>query len=463
MKKLTFAWLGSKRAKKQGTGDKAGLLDMGRRLGLPVPEGFVLLDRVYSLMLEAGVIIRENGHFDQLSASRIHCPDPDWLTEALHEDVRLPPLNGRMIIRPAFANEDGEPFGPVAPIHDVDFDQPQAVAAALCALWTAVADQPDFFRRDLIIQQQMSMRSEGVAFSDPAYQDDLVAVNGNQYSVMSRGERYSVSGGPYSMNGEELLLPQLRSGERAEKDLPEFARRLQMLLRGVRRTFGRGAWRVEWADDGEVCWLLQVNPLSDSPARPEQYVPLALGGIRPLPTTFPLIEQTTNDLYHRLFGRLDKRLPTTRPPLLKLHDDQLLCNQSLLLDTMRHWGLPTQPVYELLGSGANRPFSPQRGRLLRRVPLLLRLGLRQLWTAAQAESQTAYWLAQVKRAAGDETATSTGSVQAVIQARANLWTAALTAQFALLGPIDPARPRIMQAQAVWHEALALLIQNTEIG
>jgi rifampicin phosphotransferase len=278
----------------------------------------------------------------------------------------------------------------------------------------------------------VSIRSEGVAFSDPAYQDDEYSIDSNQYSV----------------NGEELLLPQLRSGERADENLPGFARRLQMLLRGVRRTFGRGAWRVEWADDGEVCWLLQVNPLPDPPIRPEQFVPLALGEIRPLPTLFPLIEQTTGDLYHRLFGRLDKHLPATRPPLLKMEGDQLLFNQSLLLDTMRHWGLATQPVCDLLGNGTRSSFGPQRGRLLRRVPLLLRLGLRQLWTAAQAESQAAYWLDQIK------TTSATGSVQSVTQAQANLWLAAITAQLRLLGPIGPDNPRLAQAQAAWQKALA---------
>jgi rifampicin phosphotransferase len=430
MKKLPFAWLGSKRAKKQGAGDKAGLLDLGRRLGLPVPAGVVLLHRVYDLLLEAGVVVDDNQH--------IRCPNPDWLKQALLEDVRLPSLNGRMIIRAAFTNSAGQPFGPVTPVNDVDFDQPQAVAAALCGLWTAVADQPDTVRRDLIIQQQVSIRSEGVAFSDPAYQDDEYSIDSNQYSV----------------NGEALQLPQLRSGDQADENLPGFARRLQMLLRGVRRTFGRGAWRVEWADDGEVCWLLQVNPLPDPPVRPEEFVPLALGEIRPLPTLFPLIEQTTGDLYHHLFGRLDKHLPAIRPPLLKMEGDQLLFNQSLLLDTMRHWGLATQPVDALLGSGARRSFGPQRGRLLRRVPLLLRLGLRQLWTAAQAESQTAYWLRQVNAAEGDETATSPGSVQAVIQAQANLWVAAITAQLRMLGPIGPDNPRLAQAQAIWQEALA---------
>ncbi len=438
MKKLPFAWLGSKRAKKQGAGEKAGLLDMGRRLGLPVPAGVVLLHRVHGLLLEAGIIVREGHH-----PSRIYCPDPNWLKEALHNDVRLPPLNGRMIIRAAFSDGEGQPFAPIPPVRDVDFGQPQAVAAALCRLWTAVADQPDTFRRDLIIQEQLSIQNEGTAYSDPAYQDD-------HYSVVS--SQYSGDSDRFSMNDDWLSLPQLRSGERADDNLPGFARRLQMLLRGVRRTFGQGAWRVEWADDGEICWLLQINPLPDPPVRQEQFVPLVLRGLRPLPPLNKLIAAEPADLYHRLFRRLDRHLPDSRPPLLKTDGDQLLINQSLLLDTLRHWGLATRPVCDLLGSEA-RFFGPQRRRRLRHGPLLLRLGLRQLWTAAQAESQTAYWLDQIKTAGGDKTAVSTGSVTAVLQAQANLWQAAITAQLSLLGPIGPNNARIAQARAIWQEAL----------
>lgn len=451
MKKLPFAWLGSKRATKQGAGDKAGLLDMGRRLGLPVYAGVVLLHRVYDLLLEAGVIVAENGRCDRLddqsNAGRILCPDPDWLWQALRDEVRLPPLDEPMIVRAAFTDGDGQPFGPISPVRDVDFSQPQAVAAALCRLWTAVADQPDTFRRDLIIQEQIPIQHEGIAFSDSAYQDDRYSVVSSQSSVVSSQSsivrsQSSVVSGQYSVDDD--LLPQLRSGERADENLPGFVRRLQMLLRGVRRTFGRGAWRIEWADDGKICWLLQINPVSDPPVRQEQFVPLVWGGIRPLPPLNQLIAAETADLYHHLFRRLDRHLPDSRPPLLKTDGDQLLINQSLLLDTLRHWGLPTQPVCDLLGNEATS-FGPQRRRLLRRGPLLLRLGLRQLWTAAQAESQSAYCLDQIKKASGDETA--------ALQAQANLWQAAITAQLSLLGPIGPNNARIAQAQAIWQKAL----------
>jgi rifampicin phosphotransferase len=449
MKKLPFAWLGSKRAKKQGAGDKAGLLDTGRRLGLPVPSGVILLHRVYDLLLEAGVIVKEDNHFDHLSASRIHCPDPRWLKQVLHEDVRLPPLKGRMIVRAAFADGDGNPFGPIAPIPDVDFDQPQAVAAAFCQLWTAVADQPDTMRRDLIIQELISIRSEGVVFSDPAYQDDLLSISSGQYPALSK---------QYAMDGECWLLPQLRSGESAGEDLPEFAQRLQMLLRGVRRTFGRRAWRVEWADDGEICWLLQVNPLTQPPARSDQFVPLPLLGLPPALLTPAMGEQIVTacgDLY-TLLRRLDKSLPNNRA-LVKLEEERplrpaqcrLYINQSLLTDTLRHWGLATIPVHTWLDTKSDRSFERRGGRVLRRGPLMLRLAARQLWTASQAPRQTARWRKRAEESTAAEAAVTLSQ----------LCAAALTAHLFLLGPISPDHSRLAQARTIWQAETAVAIEN----
>jgi rifampicin phosphotransferase len=442
MKKLPFAWLGSKRAAKQGAGDKAGLLDMGRRLGLPVPAGVVLLHRVYDLLLEAGVIVKENGRSDQLRASRIHCPDPQWLIQVLHQDVRLPPLRGEMIVRAAFTADDGEPFVPVAPIHNVDFGQPQLVADVLCGLWTAVADQPDTCRRDLIIQEQVSIRNEGVVFSDPAYQDDLVLVIGEWYSVI--GNRYAGDGGQW-------LLPQLRGGERAGADLPDVARRLQMLLRGVRRAFGRGSWRVEWADDGKICWLLQVNSPVDAPARVDQFVPLPLSGLPPARLTPEISEQIVTacaDLY-TLLRRLDKSLPAGRI-LVRLDEERPYINQSLLIDTLCHWGLPSDPVHTLLRTENYRPFDRQNGRIWRRGLLMVRLALRQLRTAVQASTEAARWRQQAEDINGEETA--------VVPTIAQLYAAALSARLRLLGPISPDQPHIAQAQAIWREKTAVAIQ-----
>jgi rifampicin phosphotransferase len=392
------------------------------------------------LLLEAGVIVKENDHFNQLR-NCIHCPDPDWLKQVLHEDVRLPPLKGKMIVRAAFTTASGEPIGSIAPVHNVDFAQSQAVAEAFCKLWTAVADQPDTVRRDLIIQELVSIRSEGIVFSDPAYQDDQCTVFGDHYSAISA----------------ELLLPQLRPGERAEENIPDFAQRLQMLLRGVRHTFGHRAWRVEWADDGKICWLLQVNPLTQPPARADQFVPLPLVGLPSARLTRPIGEQIVaacDDLYTWL-RRLDKSLPHDRL-LVKLVEERpprpaqyrLYINQSLLTDTMRHWGLATDPVHAWLGTKSDRSFGPRRGRMLRRGPLMLRLVVRQLWTVMLASRQTAYWHRRAEASTVVEAAVTLSQ----------LCAAALTAHLFLLGPISPDRPRLAQARTIWQAETAAAIE-----
>jgi len=56
-----------------------------------------------------------------------------------------------------------------------------------------------------------------------------------------------------------LILPRLRAFQRTTSELPPYARRLQKLLGGVRRTFGGGDYTIEWADDGEICWLIQIT------------------------------------------------------------------------------------------------------------------------------------------------------------------------------------------------------------
>ena len=58
----------------------------------------------------------------------------------------------------------------------------------------------------------------------------------------------------------QLEIPPLGRWGRTDDSLPEYGRRLQKLLRGVKRTFGNKISHVTWADDGHICWLLQLLP-----------------------------------------------------------------------------------------------------------------------------------------------------------------------------------------------------------
>lgn len=218
-----FVWFGSKRAQKMGVGEKGALLDVAMRLRLPVPNGAVLLDEFYQLCLAERVARWEQGRL---------LLEPDELAELLFTAVRLPRLPGKVVVRGAFSPEKTAVFR-----LNVDLADSVALAEALTAVWGAAPQQASV-RRDVIIMQMVATETGGVAFSTLGEPDDQVEV--------LLGE----AGG--------LVLPQLGWGKRPLASLPPFARRLQQLLRGVRRALGDGNWEIAWLDDGRDCWLVQV-------------------------------------------------------------------------------------------------------------------------------------------------------------------------------------------------------------
>ena len=214
-----FVWFGSKRAQKMGVGSKGALLDVAARLRLPVPNGGVLLDEFYQLCLAEGV-----AQWSQAGLS----VQPDELVELLFTAVRFPRLPGKVAVR-----------GVTAPVFSLDVDLADGVglARALTAVWQA-HPQESTVRRDVIIMQMVAVETGGVAFSTIGAADDRV--------VVTLGEPNS------------LLMPQLGWGKRPLATLPPPVRRLQQLLRGVRRALGPGSWEIAWLDDGRDCWLVQV-------------------------------------------------------------------------------------------------------------------------------------------------------------------------------------------------------------
>lgn len=310
---IYFVWLGSKRAKKQGVEQPGVLLDEATGVGLPVPAGAILLDRFYHLCLEHGLAVEAD--------NRLIIPDPLALSRVLYEEIRLPRLSRPVTITP-IARPPASPA--------VLAQEPTALVAALEQAWFAMAANS---RHDILIIEQIESENRGIVYSQAAYQDDLVFV----------GE-------------EKISLPQLQSWEPSTVGLPPFAGRLQKLLRGLRRTFGAGNWLVEWADDGQICWLVGLRPGSPPVPRQDHFISLAdLWPALPLPLVSHIIANSPD------FGR-PYLLPGRN--ISQFANGQRLLNQSLSHDNRRRWGLPT---------GDN--FSWQRGRLIRHLPQHLRLGL----------------------------------------------------------------------------------------
>lgn len=236
MSMTLFVWVGSGRARRRKVGPRGVRLDRAAHAGLPVPPGAVLLDELLRVCLREGLVESSDG--------RVFIPDPELFHNTLFHSVRLPRFARPVTLSPLFAPEDHVPSGPdgarSAP-RAIDLNDAGQTATALAALWSAAPRRPDA-RGDVLALETVAVQAVGRAHTLGSGVDDRVETDGPAAEVLS--------------------LPQLRGWHTPAGDLPPYARRLRMLLGGVRRTFGRGDWAIAWADDGRVCWLLDVAPFA---------------------------------------------------------------------------------------------------------------------------------------------------------------------------------------------------------
>jgi phosphohistidine swiveling domain-containing protein len=367
--------LGSGEAAHRGCGPKAALLDRAAHAGLPVPPGVLVLDEAWRSALERG-LVRVAG---VRSRRPVSVPDPSLLVHL----IGLPSFGGPLAVRSAFSGEDGASeslAGVFVSGLFVDGRRPAALAAGLAGVWASAFRRPRGFRRDLIIQEMVHARRAGVAFTEREYEDDIVNA--------TEGTAECLVGG--RLPGEQLLLPKRRGPERPTAADPAEAR-LQILLRDVRRVFDEGDWDVEWADDGEHIWLVQVRPVTRPTRRNELFTSAGHRELLPDPPSrlmTSLIASCSPRLFD-FFRRLDARLPAGRP-LVEVFRGRPFLNLSLLTETLRRWGLPTRLVTDSSGGAADRDFGARPLRLLLQTPLLVRLAaaqLRSVSSAAAAEQR----------------------------------------------------------------------------
>lgn len=384
-----FIWLGSKRAKKAGVGHKGALLDYATKMGLPVPNGGIILHEFYLYALENNLIRTEN--------HQLISPDPSVLAQTLFSSFHLPRLDKPVALRSAFTAEDTNTSSLAgyftSKLH-VDSHDLNSFGDSLREVWASADRQPGSFRRDVLMMEMVSAQVAGVAFTEAAYADDLI-----NFSLGTADKL--VSG---LVEGETRFLPQLQRGEQPTAHEP-FARRLQLLLRGVRRTFGpgnsatdwRGDWDIEWADDGQVCWLVQVRPATRPTRRNEAFTYANLKEILPDPPSpymTSIVAASSGDLFS-YYRHFDPLLPTNRS-MVELFAGRPLFNITLLTDVMRWWGLPTRLVTNSIGGWADAEVSLRPRRFLGKTPVLLKQGWSQ-WqapTAARKRSQQLQQLAQ---------------------------------------------------------------------
>ena len=364
--------LGAGRSANLGVGNKARFLDLAARAGLPVPAGVVVLDDAWHAALRLGLLRQE--------ASRFEVAD----TRGLLARLDLPAFARPIAVRSAFALEDAPSqslAGYFSSRLNVDARDGEALATALADVWGSANRARGAFRRDLLLLQMVDARHAGVAFSEQEHEDDLVNV------VAGTADRL-VAG---AVAGEALLLPKLRRWERSPGTgslLPTraFAPRLQRLLRDIRRVFGPGDWDVEWADDGEQCWLIQLRPVTRPTRRNEAFTLANHKEILPeLPSRFmaSLVESCADRLFAN-YRHFDPSLPAHRP-FIETFLGRPYINLSLLSEMMRVFGLPTRLVTDSIGGEPDRPAGPNIRRLLRKAPILARMGVAQLTAVESAD------------------------------------------------------------------------------
>lgn len=376
--------LGSGTVAAAGVGSKAALLDDARRHGLPVPVGFVV--------------------------------PPDADPGALEPFLAANGISA-VAVRSAFSVEDGTQdshAGWFLTRLRVRADGYANAVAEVRASAEHRADGGVPTRPDVLVMGMIDARHAGVAFSEPGTYDDVV-------NVVAGTAEHLVGG---RVEGERRELPRL------ECTPAGWPRRLQRLLRRVRRHLGDRPWDLEWADDGHTCWLIQLRPIT-RPTRRDEALTIANHAeiLPPLPSA--LMTSVIAEAGPALFAwyrRADPTLPADRA-FLDVVAGRPFINLSLLEDMLRHLGLPTRLVADSIGGPPERDVGLKPWRVLRRSPALARLGWAQVTAVA-----TAARLRQRVASAGDGAPASfTELLERLRQAYVDL----VTGMFPLSSAIGP--------------------------
>ncbi|MFQ3536029.1 MAG: PEP-utilizing enzyme [Aggregatilineales bacterium] len=414
--------LGYGSAAKYGIGPKAALLDVARRYGLPVPTGIILVDEAWRRALGIGLVRR---HDD----GSVSVPDPSRLVFAIGFPNFEWELPGPFAVRSAFSAEDGVTHslaGYFTSRLNVDGRDPVQMAEALRAVWESAeraVTQLGELRHDVLIMRMVAAKHSGVAFTEHAYADDLVNFTEGLADKLVSG----------AVAGESLSLPKLRAGEKPHTDLPDWAQRLQVLLRDVRRVFshkrsGRD-WDIEWADDGTQCWLIQVRPVTHPTRRNEAFTIANHKEILPpLPSIFmtSLIASCADRLfaYYRDF---DGTLPENRP-FIEVFNGRPYINLSLMVEMMRTLGLPSKLVTDSIGGKTERDYPANFRQMARKVVPLMRFGMAQLFAVGSAQRR--------QRALLREAEQTHATFAEAVQAAQRVYTALVTGMFSLTAAIS---------------------------
>lgn len=327
------------------------MLHRAARAGVAIPDAVVIPDAEFDIWVAAGY--------------------------ALPAELR----GGLLVVRSAFATEDSPQqanSGSFTSVLRVPADDRSAIATAAAAVRASGA--PAVATRDLLVMRQVAAQHAGVAFTEREHEDDLVNMVSGTAEELLTGR----------VSGQTLDIPRCRRGETTDVLLPPWAQRLQRVLMLVRdlshvNRWGNGDWDVEWADDGEVCWVVQLRPVTRPTVRNEWFT---LANHReilpPLPSRFmaTLISSCAGGLFG-WYRRADAALPATRP-FIEVFEGRPVINLSLLTDMLRTWGLPTRYITDAIGGRDVHPVGWRLTRVRTAAPALARM----LWAQLTAVGTT---------------------------------------------------------------------------
>ena len=342
------------------TTGKAGRLIAAGRAGLAVPPLLVVPD---------GQAAPSPGELQRWIDGAVRAG-----ASANRNRVRMNSAPTSVAVRSAFSVEDQEDSSLAGwfrtelrvPLDEV----PAAVERVRAAADDRLADlSGGELRRDVMVMAMVDARHAGVAFTEPGTYDDIVNVVSGTAEQLVGGED----------PGETVHLARL------EQEPAGWRRRLQALLDRVRRHAGDRPWDVEWADDGTICWLVQLRPIT-APTRRNETFTIANHAeiLPPLPSHLmtSVIERAGDELFD-WYRRFDSSLPDNRP-FLEVIAGRPFINLTLLEDLLRHLGLPTRLVADSIGGPPSNDRPADIARLMRKLPVLIGLGLAQVSAVVRA-------------------------------------------------------------------------------
>lgn len=341
-------------------GQKAATLSSLKRLGYPVPDGWIL---------PAG-------------------DDAQPLIDFLEPSFENP-----LVVRSSAIGEDSETASAAGQYLTIlNVTNPQALHNAILDCQAAYNNPAAVrYRRDrnqadapmaVLIQKQIRGVFSGVAFSrdpvDPMNTAVVIeALSGDAARVVSgqeTPERYCVEVGSCKDVALQRLYRNQELGE-VPKSLIEsvatLARELEDLYRGIPQD-------LEWTYDGQQLWLLQARSITTlQPIWTRKIAAEVIPGvIRPLTWSInrPLTCGVWGDLFTVVLGKRAKGLDFEETATL--HFQHAYFNATLLGDIFLRMGLPPESL-EFLTRGAKFSKPPLKSTL-RNLPGLLRL-LQQEW------------------------------------------------------------------------------------